>query len=127
MKKLSLFVMASPMGVAANAEAQTIYATNGQPFCREYTQTVKIGNTLQKGYGTACMQADGSWQVMTPAAPETNYSYAPPQNTTTYIVEDRPVVYYSRPYPAPVVDIVFGRDYSSHHRPHHPHYYGSRW
>lgn len=37
-------------------------ASNGQ-YCREYTQTIKVGGKSQKGYGTACRQPDGSWQI----------------------------------------------------------------
>lgn len=32
-------------------------------FCREFQQTVVIGGKEEKGYGTACRQPDGSWQV----------------------------------------------------------------
>ena len=32
-------------------------------YCREYTQTIWIGNDPQKTSGTACRQPDGSWQV----------------------------------------------------------------
>ena len=33
-------------------------------YCREFQQTVEIGGELEKGYGTACRQPDGSWQIM---------------------------------------------------------------
>lgn len=31
-------------------------------YCREYTQTVHVGNHTEEGYGKACRQPDGSWQ-----------------------------------------------------------------
>lgn len=34
----------------------------GQP-CREYLQTVRIGDKEEKAYGTACRQTDGSWKI----------------------------------------------------------------
>lgn len=37
--------------------------TDGR-YCREFQQTIEIGGKLEKGYGTACRQADGSWQIM---------------------------------------------------------------
>jgi surface antigen len=37
--------------------------SNGQ-YCREFTQTINVGGQSQKGYGTACRQPDGSWQVV---------------------------------------------------------------
>lgn len=32
-------------------------------YCREFQQTVMIGGKPQQGYGTACRQPDGSWQI----------------------------------------------------------------
>jgi surface antigen len=32
-------------------------------YCREYQQVVTIGGKQQQGYGTACRQPDGSWQI----------------------------------------------------------------
>ncbi|MEX0582202.1 MAG: RT0821/Lpp0805 family surface protein [Sneathiella sp.] len=37
--------------------------TDGR-YCREFQQTVEVGGKLEKGYGTACRQPDGSWQIM---------------------------------------------------------------
>lgn len=36
----------------------------GNRYCREFRQTVEIGGRLEEGYGTACRQEDGSWQIM---------------------------------------------------------------
>ncbi|HAY49321.1 MAG: RT0821/Lpp0805 family surface protein [Pseudomonadota bacterium] len=33
-------------------------------YCREYTATADIGGTPHETYGTACRQADGSWQIV---------------------------------------------------------------
>ena len=38
------------------------YETAGTP-CREYTVEAEIGGQAETVYGTACRQADGSWQV----------------------------------------------------------------
>jgi len=40
----------------------TYQLASGQ-YCREYTQTIWVGNDPQKTSGTACRQPDGSWQV----------------------------------------------------------------
>jgi len=37
-------------------------ADNGE-YCREYQTEVKINGRIQKAYGTACRQPDGSWKV----------------------------------------------------------------
>ena len=42
---------------------QTYTASNGAP-CREFTQTIYVGGYPEQGYGTACRQADGSWQIV---------------------------------------------------------------
>ena len=33
-------------------------------YCREYQTTVTVGGEVQKVYGTACQQPDGSWKVL---------------------------------------------------------------
>ncbi|MBL4906875.1 MAG: glycine zipper 2TM domain-containing protein [Sneathiella sp.] len=33
-------------------------------YCREFRQTIEVGGKLEEGYGTACRQEDGSWQIM---------------------------------------------------------------
>lgn len=33
-------------------------------YCREYQQIVVVGGEKQSGYGTACQQPDGSWEIM---------------------------------------------------------------
>ena len=33
-------------------------------YCREYTKTISVGGRAVQGYGTACRQRDGSWEVV---------------------------------------------------------------
>lgn len=33
-------------------------------YCREYQQRITVGGRTQSGYGTACRQADGSWELL---------------------------------------------------------------
>ena len=42
---------------------QTYQQSDGT-YCREFTQTVTIGNRTEEAYGTACRQPDGSWQII---------------------------------------------------------------
>ena len=37
--------------------------TRGDQPCREFTQEINIGGTVQTGYGKACRMADGSWDI----------------------------------------------------------------
>lgn len=73
-------------------------------YCREFTQTIRVGNQKQEGVGTACLQADGSWQIVSPAqARNGHYAEAPPVQTQTIVIHDeRPVVYRPAYRPAPV-------------------------
>ena len=36
----------------------------GGRYCREFKQTIEVNGRLEDGYGTACRQDDGSWQIM---------------------------------------------------------------
>lgn len=38
--------------------------SNAGRYCREYQQTVVVGGKTQSGYGTACQQPDGSWEIV---------------------------------------------------------------
>jgi surface antigen len=38
------------------------YSTFGTP-CRDYETTVKVGQELKIGHGTACRQSDGTWKI----------------------------------------------------------------
>ncbi|NRA74278.1 MAG: glycine zipper 2TM domain-containing protein [Rickettsiales bacterium] len=39
------------------------FQSNGR-YCREFQQTITVGGKTEKGYGTACRQPDGSWQIV---------------------------------------------------------------
>ena len=40
------------------------YQTAAGSYCREFTQTIVVGGRREQGYGTACRQPDGSWQIV---------------------------------------------------------------
>ncbi|MCI5059619.1 MAG: RT0821/Lpp0805 family surface protein [Alphaproteobacteria bacterium] len=37
---------------------------NGGRYCREYQQTIYVGGQQEMGYGIACQQPDGSWEIV---------------------------------------------------------------
>lgn len=39
------------------------YSSSGR-YCREYQQTIVVGGKTQSGYGTACQQPDGTWEIV---------------------------------------------------------------
>lgn len=40
------------------------YQTSAGRYCREYQSKVTVGNQPKQGYGTACRQPDGSWEIL---------------------------------------------------------------
>lgn len=40
------------------------YTNNAGQYCREYSQTIVVDGRTHKGYGTACREDDGSWQIV---------------------------------------------------------------
>ena len=42
---------------------KTFQKTDGR-YCREFTQEIFIGGQKQTGYGRACRQPDGSWEII---------------------------------------------------------------
>jgi hypothetical protein len=81
-----------------SAVTTTTAAKANQPYCREYTQTFKVDNKIQNGYGTACLQPDGSWAIQkVPTAKLPTYGQV--------AIEDRPVMYVEKngyPYLVPL-------------------------
>lgn len=114
MKKLLLATLTGCLltaGAAAHAE--------DKPYCREYTQTFTIAGKTQKGYGTACLQPDGSWQIISQkddAKAEAHEAEAD-QPDMHYVVKEQ------RVYIVPVVhrhtrihSVVMWDDYPPRHR-----------
>lgn len=40
------------------------YQGNDGRYCREFQNKITVGGKTESGYGTACRQPDGSWQVV---------------------------------------------------------------
>ena len=51
-------------GNRGTVTAQPAYQDSSGKYCREFQQTVIIGNETHDAYGTACRQPDGSWQII---------------------------------------------------------------
>jgi len=79
---------------------RTYENAQGQP-CREFTTTIIIGDREEQGYGTACRQPDGSWQLVG-EADQAAPAVAPRQPSTTpstgsVAIYEPPPVYYGFP------------------------------
>lgn len=55
--------------LGAEKEAQAYDQRQGT-YCREYTKTVTIGRKRTEAYGTACMQGNGQWEIVSASNPE---------------------------------------------------------
>jgi len=41
-----------------------VYTSNDGRYCREYQSRITVGSRTQEGYGNACRQPDGSWEIL---------------------------------------------------------------
>ena len=119
MKKTTFLIAALaflPVISAGNAEA-------AERYCREYTKSVRIGGDLQSAYGTACMQPDGSWALVSFGGHDDLFEdvlrASHRGNGRVILVERRPANYwyqpyrpvrhyYYRPYSRPVLSFYWG-------------------
>lgn len=51
-------------GNSGTVTPQAYYQTPNGQYCREYTQTINVGGKQESGFGKACRQPDGSWQIV---------------------------------------------------------------
>jgi len=76
---------------------KTFHNAQGLP-CREFITTITIAGKAQQGYGTACRQPDGTWQIVDTSS-QSNVASAPPPPPpppTTYVYSP-PAYYYAYP------------------------------
>lgn len=51
-------------GASGTVTATREGTSSANRYCREFQKTVTIGNRTEQAYGTACMQPDGAWEVI---------------------------------------------------------------
>lgn len=51
-------------GVSGTVTPTREGVSSADRYCREFQKTVTIGNRTEQAYGTACMQPDGAWEVI---------------------------------------------------------------
>lgn len=86
-------------------------AQAAEPYCREFSQQIVVGGKVRQGYGTACLQPNGSWQIVNAAQVTDDVALqsqaqaveVQPEPEVQYVVQ-QPVVYEPvyRPDPFPV-------------------------
>lgn len=89
------------------------YAGYEEPYCREYTKNVVVGNKVQEGYGTACLQPDGSWEIVSEAPQQViTYRDPVPMPTVSQPFWERRT-YYRPAYVRPASSLVVGFNFDS--------------
>ncbi len=51
-------------GHSGSITPSNYYETPKGQYCREFSQTISVGGKSEQGYGTACRQPDGTWQIV---------------------------------------------------------------
>ena len=51
-------------GNSGNVIPVRTYQNASGQYCREFQQEITIGGETEQGFGTACRQANGSWQII---------------------------------------------------------------
>lgn len=51
-------------GNSGTVTPSNYYQDDSGRYCREYTQTIKVGGKTQQGHGTACREPDGTWKIV---------------------------------------------------------------
>ncbi|HEV8028851.1 MAG TPA: hypothetical protein VGP50_15570 [Stellaceae bacterium] len=57
-------VYAAPPVYGTAPPAAPVYQSHAGQTCREYQTTVTVDGQQQPGYGTACLQPDGTWRMI---------------------------------------------------------------
>jgi hypothetical protein len=118
----------------------TISAQAQQDYCREFTSNVMIGNRMRESVGTACLNPDGSWQIVSGnnagATFYDNGANGYGSNNVTYV--QQPNVTYVQPQPVNYIwrervymptssTIIIGNGYNRYPRYYNTHYNSRPW
>ncbi len=71
-------------------------------YCREYQKTIRVGGGIESGYGTACMQPDGSWMIVESRGTVDPFDELRRQRDVVIVSDNRPVYYDYGPSYRPV-------------------------
>jgi len=63
-KKVSTWVNPDSGNSGTITPTKTILQDDKKTYCREFTQTITIGNKTEEAYGNACRAPDGTWKIV---------------------------------------------------------------
>ncbi len=132
---MKLRILISTTAMMLSASAAHAYVGGDDAYCREFTKTIYVGGRAQQGYGTSCMQPDGSWQIVQEPRVQSASYYAPPPAQYAQPVQYGPMSAYGgyHAYPRPchrpqaAWPLALSFNYSNwdnnwHHRRHDRHH-----
>jgi surface antigen len=91
------------------------YSSPGGEPCREFISTIIIAGREEQGYGTACRQPDGTWQVVSDSGGSRVQSAPPPARVYVYTPPERYYYYPSGFYDPYNIFLSFGLVYRHGH------------
>jgi hypothetical protein len=96
------FLVATALCLSAFSQAKA-----EEPYCREFTQTFTVAGETEKGYGTACLQPDGAWKIIS----QTNAASGEQANSVQYVVKEESVYIVPR-------TVIFAPGHITHRKPY---------
>lgn len=116
-------------GLALAALTMTAGTAQAGNYCREYTRTIAVGGRFESGYGTACRQPDGSWQITgwngaaapPDRGPDGAPAYYPDGPSVHTIITNRPV------YRRPMFWFSYSEGRPVHRYRHHHYHHDNGW
>ncbi len=125
-------------GIGGTFVPKPAFQDSSGRICREFNQTVLIGNRQQEAWGTACRQSDGSWKLQradVADVPQVRYESPTPVYVPAPVYAPAPVYvpaprviyypqphYYPRPYYGSSIHIGIGSGHRRHHHHHRRHW-----
>ncbi len=105
-------ILGTVSGFASNAKANDSY-------CREYTKNIIVDDQKQTAYGTACLQPDGSWKIISEDELADTKSYSAVNYATVRERVYQPVVIYTQNQRYKKRSKQYARDYRHHNTSNH--------
>ncbi|MET0156050.1 MAG: hypothetical protein ABW189_08125 [Rickettsiales bacterium] len=80
------------LSVAASALFASASVASADDYCREYTSKIRVGGAPRSGYGTACMEQDGSWRIVSESYGGGGVSDDLIEAEPAYYIDNRPIL-----------------------------------
>ena len=102
--------------LACFLSVNTAIAQSSDDYCREFTQTFTISGKTETGYGTACLQEDGSWKIIS----QEDNNEDNQDNNISYVVKEKDVYIVPR-------TVIITPGHKWYPKPHGPRHHIHGW